>query len=435
MGNLVEAIKKSVIDRKAVAGVIGLGYVGLPLAMTIAKKGFKVYGFDLDEKKIKMLHAKKSYISHIQDSVIKAVKGLNATSDFSKLKECDFIIICVPTPTTKTNQPDLSYIINTGKEIAKHIRKGQTIVLESTTYPTTTRDILKPELERSGLKCCKDFYLAFSPEREDPGNKNFNTETITKVVGGMDKNSTELAAMFYRQFIKKIYVVSSCEVAESTKMLENSFRAVNIAFVNELKMLFDRMGIDIWEVIEASKTKPFGYMPFYPGPGWGGHCIPVDPFYLSWIAKEYDFTAHFIELAGQTNIRMPEYVIEKIDHALNKIKKSINGAKILILGAAYKKDIGDPRESPSFRIMELLLDLNAKLSYNDPFIPSLPKMRKFNIQLDSVPISEKTLKSFDCVVIITDHSAYNFDFILKHSKMIVDTRNVIKNPSPKVVKA
>ena len=435
MLNRIEKIKKNITSHKVTAGVIGLGYVGLPLAMTIAKRGFRVYGFDLDETKIKKLHAKKSYISHIKDEVIKAAKNLCATSDFNRMKDCDFIIICVPTPTTKTNQPDLSYIINTGKEIAEHLRKGQTIVLESTTYPTTTRDVLKPELDKTGLVCGRDYYLAFSPEREDPGNKNFNTETITKVVGGMDKNSTELAAMFYQQFIRKIRVVSSCEVAESTKMLENTFRAVNIALINELKMLFDRMGIDIWEVIEASKTKPFGYMPFYPGPGWGGHCIPVDPFYLSWIAKEYDFTAHFIELAGQTNIKMPEYVIEKIDHALNKIKKSIKGSKILVLGAAYKKDIGDPRESPSFRIMELLLDLNAKLSYNDPFIPELPKMRKFNISLKSVPISEKMLKSFDCVVIVTDHSVYDFDFILKHSKMIVDTRNVIKKPSPKVVKA
>jgi UDP-N-acetyl-D-glucosamine dehydrogenase len=426
MEKLVPKIKKAVIDRKAIAGVIGLGYVGLPLAMTMVKNGFKVFGFDLDHKKISMIHAKKSYISHIKDDVIKAAKNLNATSDFKKLKECDFIVICVPTPTTKTNQPDLSYIINTGKEIAKHMRKGQTIVLESTTYPTTTRDVLKPELDKSGLVCGKDYYLAFSPEREDPGNKNFNTETITKVVGGFDKNATELASLFYRQFIKKICVVSSCEVAESTKMLENSFRAVNIAFINELKMLFDRMGIDIWEVIEASKTKPFGYMPFYPGPGWGGHCIPVDPFYLSWIAKEYDFTAHFIELAGETNIKMPEYVIEKIDHALNKIKKSINGAKILILGAAYKKDIGDPRESPSFRIMELLLEQKAKLSYNDPFIPELPKMRKFNIQLKSVPVNEKTLKTFDCVVVITDHSAYDFEFILKHCRYTQRLQNCFK---------
>jgi UDP-N-acetyl-D-glucosamine dehydrogenase len=428
-------LKDLINAKKLVAGVIGLGYVGLPLAMLISRKGFKVFGFDIDKEKILSLKNKKSYISHIPSEKIKELKNFYPTNDFSKLKNCDVIIICVPTPTTESNEPDLTPVINTSETIAKYLRKGQIVILESTTYPTTTRNVVKPILEKSGLKCGKDFYLAFSPEREDPGRKDYNTETIPKVVGGVDKISGELAGLFYSQVVKKVVPVSSAEVAEATKMLENTFRAVNIALVNELKMLFDRMGINIWEVIEASKTKPFGFMPFYPGPGFGGHCIPIDPFYLSYIAKKYDFPTRFIELAGQINVRMPEYVVEKVVDALNSKKKTINGAKILVLGLSYKKDIGDPRESPSFKIIELLEQKGAYVDYNDPYIPVAPKMRKFKVEKKSVCLTPKNIKRYDCVVIVTDHSSYDYEMILKNSKLIVDTRNVIKKKLNKVVQA
>lgn len=388
-----ENLKQKIYSKQATVGVICLGYVGLPLAILIANKGFKTYGFDIDKNKIQLLKKKKSYISHIPEEKIRETKNLNPTSNFKKLKDCDIIIICVPTPTTESNEPDLTYVINTTETIAKYLRKGQLVVLESTTYPTTTRNILKPILEKTGLKCGIDFYLAFSPEREDPGKKDYTTETIPKVVGGVDKVSGEIASLFYSQIVKKVVPVSSAEVAEATKMLENTFRAVNIALVNELKMLFDRMGIDIWEIIEASKTKPFGFMPFYPGPGWGGHCIPVDPFYLSYIAKKYDFPTRFIELAGQINIRMPEFVVEKVGECLNKQKKTLNGAKILVLGLSYKKDIGDPRESPSFKIIKLLEKKGAKVDYNDPYIPETPKMRKFKFEKKSVVVNKNTLKN------------------------------------------
>lgn len=421
-----DKLKQKILDKQIVVGVIGLGYVGLPLAMLIARKGFKVYGFDIDENKIRLLRNKKSYISHIPSEEITKLDIFYPTDDFKKLKDCDVIIICVPTPTTESNEPDLSSVIDTAKTIAKYLRKGQLIILESTTYPTTTRNVVKPILESTKLKCGVDFYLAFSPEREDPGRKDYNTETIPKVVGGIDNISGEVATLFYSQVVKKVVPVSSAEVAESTKMLENTFRAVNIALVNELKMLFDKMGIDIWEVIEASKTKPFGFMPFYPGPGWGGHCIPVDPFYLSYIGKLYDFPTRFIELAGQINIRMPEFVVEKINEALNKKKMALNGAKILVLGLSYKKDIGDPRESPSFKIIELLEQKGAKVDYNDPYISQTPKMRKFKISKKSINLNKKIIKKYDCIVIATDHSCYDYKMIVENAKLIVDTRNVIE---------
>ncbi|MCS7151896.1 MAG: nucleotide sugar dehydrogenase [Endomicrobia bacterium] len=420
-------IEEKIVNKKAVVGIIGLGYVGLPLAILVTKKGFQTYGFDIDKSKIKLLLEGKSYISHIPDEEIKNVTSFTPTSNFAKLKECDIIIICVPTPTTESNEPDLSYVISTCETIAKYLRKFQLVVLESTTYPTTTRNVVKPILEKTGFKCGKDFFLAFSPEREDPGRKDYTTETIPKIVGGVDKISGKIAHMFYSQVVKKAILVSSAEVAEATKMLENTFRAVNIALVNELKMLFDRMGIDIWEVINASKTKPFGFMPFYPGPGWGGHCIPVDPFYLSYIAKKYDFTTKFIELAGQINIRMPEYVVEKIIEVLNKQKKPLNGAKILVLGLSYKKDIGDPRESPSFKIIELLEKHGARVDYNDPYIPKTPSMRKFKIVKKSVNLSPNKIRKYDCIVIVTDHSSYDYDMIVKNAKLIVDTRNAVQN--------
>ncbi len=430
-----DSLKTKILNKQSIVGVIGLGYVGLPLAILVAKKGFITYGFDIDKTKIKSLKKKESYISHISSKILKDLKNFYPTNSFFKLKTCDIILICVPTPTTESNEPDLTAVIKTCQTIAKYLHKNQLVVLESTTYPTTTRNVVKPILEKTGLKCGKDFYLAFSPEREDPGRKDFTTETIPKVVGGIDKISGEIASLFYSQIVKKVVPVSSAEIAEATKMLENTFRAVNIALVNELKMLFDRMGIDIWEVIEASKTKPFGFMPFYPGPGWGGHCIPVDPFYLSYIAKKYDFATRFIELAGQINIRMPEYVVEKVIDALNKYRKPVNGAKILILGLSYKKDIGDPRESPSFKIIELLEQKGAIVDYNDPYIPITPTMRKFKIKKKSMKLSSENLKKYDCVVIVTDHSVYDYNMILKNSKLIVDTRNAIQVKSKKVVKA
>ncbi len=420
-------LKKLIDTNKATVGVIGLGYVGLPLALLISKKKFKTYGFDIDKEKINMLNNKKSYISHIEDEKIAETRNFYPTCNFAKLKDCDVIIICVPTPITDSAEPDLSYVINTTNTIAKYLRKNQIIVLESTTYPTTTRNVVKPILEKTGLRCGVDFYLAFSPEREDPGRKDYTTETIPKVVGGVDKVSGELAAFFYSKVVKKVVFVSSAEVAEATKMLENTFRAVNIALVNELKIIFDRIGIDIWEVIEAAKTKPFGFMPFYPGPGWGGHCIPVDPFYLSYIAKKYNLTTHFIELAGQVNIRMPEYVVEKIIEVLNNNKKALNGSKILILGLAYKKDVGDTRESPAFRIIQLLEKKGAKVDYNDPYVPVFPKTRKFNFHKTSVNLNKNIIKKYECVVIVTDHSCYDYEMIVKNAKAVVDTRNAIKN--------
>lgn len=420
------SLKEKILNKNAVVGVIGLGYVGLPLAILICNKGFKTYGLDIDEKKVKLLRNKKSYIPHIPEEKIKSLKNFYPTNKFTKLKMCDVIIICVPTPTTETHQPDLTYVVNTTETIAKYLRKGQLIILESTTYPTTTRNVVKPILEKTKLKCGVDFYLAFSPEREDPGRKDYTTETIPKVVGGVDKNSSEIATCFYSQVVKEVVVVSSAEVAEATKMLENTFRAVNIALVNELKMLFDRIGIDIWEVIAASKTKPFGFMPFYPGPGWGGHCIPVDPFYLSYIGQKYDFPTRFIELAGQINIRMPEFVVEKVIDTLNKYNKPLNNANILILGLAYKKDIGDPRESPSFKIINLLEQKGAKVDYSDPYIPMIPKMRKFQFDKKSVKLTPKNVRKYDCIIIVTDHSGYNYKMIVQNAKIIIDTRNAIE---------
>lgn len=429
---MYKIIREKITNKKAKMGIIGLGYVGLPLAIEFSKAGFYTIGFDIDKDKISSLKRGRSYIRHIPQV---DYNFFHPTNDFGKLRSADCIIICVPTPVSETKEPDLSCVINTTETISRYLRKGRLVILESTTYPGTTDEVVRTILEKTGLVAGKDFYLAFSPEREDPGNKNFSTRKIPKVVGGIDKVSTELAAFLYKQVIEKVVVVSSARVAESTKMLENTFRAVNIALVNELKMLFDRMGIDIWEVIEASKTKPFGYMPFYPGPGWGGHCIPIDPFYLSWLGRRHDFITKFIELAGEINIRMPEYVIEKIMNGLNSMKKSLNGAMILILGLSYKKDIGDPRESPAFKIIELLEDKGAVVDYNDPFIPISPLMRRFKIKKRSVKLSPFTIKKYDCVVIVTDHSAYDYNMIRRYSKLIVDTRNAIKVSGGKIIKA
>jgi len=422
--------------KEAVIGVIGLGYVGLPLARLFAEEGFRVIGFDVDKQKIEILKRGESYISYVPSAAIKALlkqKNLTATWDFRKLRISDVIIICVPTPLTLDKRPDLSYIKSTAQVIAKNLRKGQLVVLESTTYPFSTREILLPELSKTGLVCGKDFFLAFSPEREDPGNPKFSTKDIPKVVGGIDKNSLELAKKIYSKIVT-IVPVSSCEVAEASKILENTYRCINIALVNELKMVFDKMGINIWEVISAASTKPFGFQTFYPGPGMGGHCIPVDPFYLSWKAKEYDIQARFIELAGEINIQMPFYVVNGLIKALKTRGKKIVNSNILILGLAYKKDTNDPRESPSFKIIELLLEKGAKIKYNDPYILTFPRMRHYNFKIPFVKLTKNILSKQDAVIISTDHSIYNYDFIFNNSNLIIDPRNAIKKIDNKIIK-
>ncbi len=438
----IDLLLEKIKERDASIGIIGLGYVGLPLVREFHKAGFNITGFDVDPQKVDMLNKGKSYIRHITSESIKNLivdRRFKATTDFTDLKDMDCIIICVPTPLNKHREPDLSFVFNTTRSIAGHLRKGQLIILESTTYPGTTDEDMRKILEGTGLKAGKDFYLAYSPEREDPANKDFITSKIPKVVGGYTRNCLEVAKALYDSIVNKTIPVSSTKVAEATKLLENIYRAVNIALVNEMKMLFDRMGIDIWEVIEASKTKPFGFQAFYPGPGLGGHCIPIDPFYLTWKAREYDFPTRFIELAGEINTSMPMYVVSRVADALNKMSKSIKDSKILILGMAYKKDVGDVRESPSLELIELLRNKGAKVGYNDPFVPRTYKMRHYDLKMSSVPLTEKNLKEYDCVVISTDHSSYDYGLIAKHSRLIVDTRNAMKGISgfvrEKIVKA
>jgi len=435
--DLVQKIK----DKKAVVGVVGLGYVGLPLLMEFVERDFTTIGFDIDQRKVDKLNAGKSYIKHIDEKRVKSVRdsGLfEATVDFKRIKETDCILICVPTPLTKHREPDISFITKTAEALAPHIRKGQFIVLESSTFPGTTEEVLKPILETSTLKEGRDFWVAFSPEREDPNNPKYNTHTIPKVVGANTEYARELAVTLYEQVIVKTVPVSSSQAAEATKLLENIFRSVNIALVNEMKMILDRMGIDVWEVINAASTKPFGFMPFYPGPGLGGHCIPIDPFYLTWKAREYEMNTRFIELAGEVNTAMPYWVVARIMDALNDHHKSIKGSKVLVLGAAYKKDIDDPRESPSFKLMEILLEKGAEVDYNDPLIPELPAMRRYDIQRKSVDLTAANLAKYDCVLISTDHSVYDWDFIVEHAQLVVDTRNATANvmeKRDKIVKA
>lgn len=417
-------------ENKAVIGVVGLGYVGLPLLMEFVDEGFKTIGFDVDSRKVEKLNNGKSYIKHIAEARVKKVRDskiFEATTDFGRIKEVDCILICVPTPLNKYREPDMSYIVNTSKVLSKNIRKDQFIVLESSTYPGTTEEVLKPILEESGLKGDVDFWVAFSPEREDPNNPNFNTRTIPKVIGANTDYARKLASAVYEKVIVKTVPVSSSQAAEATKLLENIFRSVNIALVNEMKTILDKMGIDVWEVINAASTKPFGYMPFYPGPGLGGHCIPIDPFYLTWKAREFELNTRFIELAGEVNTAMPAWVVSKVVDALNDFQKSIKGSKILVLGAAYKKDIDDPRESPSFKLMEIMLEKGADVDYNDPLIPELPEMRAYNIRRQSVELTPENLAKYDCVLVSTDHSVYDWDFIVKHAQIVVDTRNATKN--------
>jgi len=434
-------LKDKITRKELLLGIIGLGYVGLPLSLTFLRKDIAVLGFDLDEKKINMLHAGVSYIKHIPSQELDRFvqQGrFSATADFSRLNEPDVLLICVPTPLTQNREPDMQYIEKTGHAIAKVMRPGQMVILESTTYPGTTVELLLPILEKSGYSAGKDFALAFSPEREDPGNPKYSTADIPKVVGGINNESTSLAADFYKTGLQSVVEVSSTQTAEMSKLLENIFRSVNIALVNELKILCHRMGIDVWEVIRASSTKPFGYMPFYPGPGLGGHCIPIDPFYLTSKAREYDFPTKFIELAGEVNTAMPYYVVQRVMEALNSRKKSINGSRILLLGMAYKKDVDDPRESPSFKLLELLQAKGAEVCYNDPHIPVLPPMRRYSFDLKSTDLTAETLAAMDCILLATDHSAYDYRFILQHADLIVDTRNAftgLKDLDTKVLQA
>ncbi|MFA5073590.1 MAG: nucleotide sugar dehydrogenase [Nitrospirota bacterium] len=417
-------------ERTARVGVVGLGYVGLPLVITFEKAGFPVIGFDLDEEKARQLHEGKSYIKHIPSDNIQrllAKKRFLATTDFSLLGTVDCIVICVPTPLNKQREPDLSYVFNTTRTISRYLKKGQLISLESTTYPGTTDEDMRAILEETGLRAGTDFYLAFSPEREDPNNKDFSTSTIPKVVGGYTAACRDYANALYSTIVEKTVVVSSTKAAEATKLLENIYRAVNIALVNELKILFDRMGIDICEVIEAAKTKPFGFQAFYPGPGLGGHCIPIDPFYLTWKAREYDFHTRFIELAGEINTSMPYYVVEKVSHALNERQKSLKSSKVLILGLAYKKDIDDVRESPSLKMIELLTEYGADVDYNDPYVPQTWKMRMYDLKKSSVPLTGEMLRAYDCVVICTDHSSYDYELVVRNAALVVDTRNATRN--------
>jgi UDP-N-acetyl-D-glucosamine dehydrogenase len=422
-------------------GIIGCGYVGLPLALRFADVGHRVTGFDLDKSKIDKLNAGQSYIQHIPADKIRQhveAKRFDGTTEFTRLRDMDAVLICVPTPLDERREPDLSYVENTALAIAPNLQRNQLIVLESTTYPGTTEELVLPILEKGGLKCpidrgasgadvATDFYLAFSPEREDPGNKQFGLAQIPKVVGGINPASGLAAAGLYAQIVSRVIPVSSTRAAEMVKLLENIFRCVNIALVNELKQLSLRMGLDIWEVIDSAATKPFGFMPFYPGPGLGGHCIPVDPYYLSWKAREYDFATRFIELAGEINTEMPYHVVNAVGAALNERQKSIKGSKVLLLGVAYKKDVDDLRESPSLKLLELLTERGAQLEYNDPYFPALHRMRHYDFSnMRSVELTPERLGSYDCVLIATDHSSYDYEAIVRHSKLVVDTRNATR---------
>jgi UDP-N-acetyl-D-glucosamine dehydrogenase len=433
---LLQAIR----DKHAVIGIIGLGYVGLPLALTFLEKGFRVMGFDVDASKVSELTRGSSYIKHLDPARVEKAAANDkfvATTDFQRLSEADTLIICVPTPLTAQREPDMSYVVGTTRRVKERLRPGQLVVLESTTYPGTTDELVRGILEETGLKVGKDFFLAFSPEREDPGNRSYNTATIPKVVGGVDEASANLAVAMYDQAIAKTVRLSSARAAEATKLTENIFRAVNIALVNELKVVYDKMGIDVWEVLDAAATKPFGFMRFNPGPGWGGHCIPLDPFYLAWKAREYGVPTKFIELAGEVNVEMPHYVIEKLQLALNDRSRSVKGSKVLILGLAYKKDIDDPRESPAFELMELLRSLGAELTYHDPHVPKAPRMRSWpNLPaMDSQPLTAELVSSHDAVMVVTDHTGVDYDLVLRNAKLIIDTRGVYREPRNNVIKA
>ena len=424
-----------ILSKDAVVGICGLGYVGLPLALTFGEKGFPVIGFDIDQRKIDSIGKGESYIKHFASERVKAAvtrekNPFTATLDFRKASQADALIMCVPTPLNANREPDMTYIEKTAEAIGPYVRPGQIVILESSTYPGTTEEVVKPIIERlSGLRAGIDFFLAFSPEREDPGNPNFNTATIPKVVGGYTKQCTEIACALYSHAITKVVPVRGTREAELTKLLENIFRCVNIALVNEMKLLCERMNIDIWEVINAAATKPFGFMPFYPGPGLGGHCIPIDPFYLTWKAREFEFNTRFIELAGEINTQMPHHVVERTMSALNEQGKALKGAKVLILGLAYKKNIDDLRESPSIRLIELFREKGSTVSYHDPYCPKMKEMRhqpKYMLEMESVPLEQSVLDA-DVVVIATDHDSIDYQALVRDAKLVIDTRNATKN--------
>jgi UDP-N-acetyl-D-glucosamine dehydrogenase len=419
-------------------GIIGMGYVGLPLGLAFSHASFRVTGFDIDESKIDLIRNGESYFKHIDAKKIRAVVDaglLDATNDFSRISEMDVIIICLPTPLNKHREPDLSYIVNTMEMIHPYLREGQLISLESTTYPGTTEEVIVPKVEEKGFTIGVNFFVVYSPEREDPGNPNFSTSTIPKVVGGITPGCREIGEALYGSIIERVVPVSSTKAAELTKLLENIYRAVNIGLVNEMKIVADKMGIDIWEVIEAASTKPFGFTPFYPGPGWGGHCIPIDPFYLTWKARSYGLSTKFIELSGEVNTRMPEWVVQKVMDGLNGIGLPLKNANVLVLGLSYKKNIDDVRESPSVVLMELLREKGANVQYSDPYNTKFPKMREHRFDLESVPLTEENLLKADCVVISTNHDDFDYEMIRKYSKLIVDTRGVYRENYPNVIKA
>jgi len=425
------SLKQLIQDKTAVVGVLGLGYIGLPLMRAFWEAGFPVLGYDVDQAKIDQLRAGTNYLKHLGDDLVSVMAAgpaerFHVTSDPADLAKADALIVCVPTPLGQHLEPDLSFIESTTRKIADHLRPGQLISLESTTYPGTTRNVMQPILETSGLKLGKDFYLAYSPEREDPGRKSHNTKSIPKLVGGVDEESGQLATALYKDAISEVIPVSSAEVAESAKLLENIYRAVNIALVNEMKTILTPMNIDVWEVIDAAATKPFGFQAFYPGPGLGGHCIPIDPFYLTWKAKEVGQTTRFIELAGEINHAMPSYVIERTMLALNDHGKAVKGSKVLVLGLAYKPDVDDVRESPSFELIEQLLDLGAKVDYNDPHVSTTHKMRKHDLKMTSIELSASMLAGYDAVIIATNHSVYDWQMIVDHARLIIDTRGATR---------
>ncbi|MFO0881192.1 MAG: nucleotide sugar dehydrogenase [Gemmataceae bacterium] len=431
MSPLAEKALARIQARTARVAVVGLGYVGLPLAETFAWGGYPVLGFDIDADKIERLRRGESYIGHIDPERVAELNAsgrFDPTDDPGRFVEVDAIVICVPTPLGSAREPDLSYIESTGRTLMPHLRQGQLIVLESSTYPGTTEEVLQPILEESGLVAGKDFFLAYSPEREDPGNRDFATRNIPKVVGGLDEASKRLAVALYEPIVEGVVPVSSIRVAEACKILENTYRAVNIALVNELKGVFTRMGIDVWEVIEAAKTKPFGYQAFYPGPGLGGHCIPIDPFYLTWAARRLGLNTRFIELAGEVNTAMPQFVLDRLAEALNEDGKPIKGSRICVLGVAYKKDVDDPRESPAFPILEALQARGAQISYSDPHVPTLPRMRHHpTLRMDSQALTPAFLAQQDAVLIVTDHAKFDYESVLQHARLVVDTRNATKD--------
>jgi len=431
------ALLQKLKDRAAVIGIVGLGYVGLPLMLRFSEVGYKVLGFDVDAAKVRALNEGNSYIEHIPASGIRKAlgAGFRATADYAEARRADALIICVPTPLNAYREPDLSFVVGTMASLAPHLREGQVVSLESTTYPGTTEEELKPRIEARGLTVGRDVFLVFSPEREDPGNPAYNTRTIPKVCGGVTPDCLEVGVALYGQAIDQVVPVSSTRAAEMTKLLENIHRAVNIGLVNEMKIVADRMGIDIHEVIRAAATKPFGFVPYYPGPGLGGHCIPIDPFYLAWKAREYGVHTRFIELAGEINSAMPQWVIGKVADALNERGKAIKGSRILVLGIAYKKDVDDMRESPAVELMDLLSGKGAQVEYSDPHVPVFPKLRKHRFELESVRLTAETLRRYDLVLLATDHKAFDYELIKRHAQLIVDTRGTYLEPAANVVKA